>query len=246
MSVDAAESESRLITPPWRHPDELRDLARCAERDLEGATPYEAAQWAAVTFGRSMAVASSMTDTVLPHMMSAYAPGVDVLFVDTGYHFAETIDTRDLAEMSMNIRIVDVRADDSVADHERAMGAQPYRTNPNECCARRKVGPLGKTLRNYQAWVTGLRRDESEERADTPVVQWDNKFGLVKINPLAFWSADEAADYAEEHAVVVNPLLAEGYPSIGCEPCTAPVGAGENERAGRWVGLAKTECGLHL
>jgi phosphoadenosine phosphosulfate reductase len=203
------------------------------------------AAWAARTFPESLAVACSMADAVLPHLISRFAPGVDVLFLDTGYHFSDTIVTRDIVAEDLPITLVNVTPVQTVAEQDAEHGPRLYERNPALCCQLRKVEPLARTLPLYEAWVTGVRREEAPTRAATPLVTWDDKNGLVKINPLAAWTFDELLAYAAEHRVEVNSLLAEGYPSIGCEPCTRRVEPGEDPRSGRWAGFTKTECGLH-
>jgi phosphoadenosine phosphosulfate reductase len=203
------------------------------------------AAWAASQFGESLAVASSMSNGVLAHLVSRFAPGVDVLFLDTGYHFAETLGTRDVADALLPVTVVDVRPDLSVAEQDVVHGARLHERDPEACCRMRKVEPLARELEGYEAWVSGIRRDEAPTRLGSPTVAWDARHGLVKVNPLAAWSFDDLVDYAAEHGVPMNPLLAEGYPSIGCAPCTSRVEPGEDPRSGRWAGLAKTECGIH-
>ena len=217
-------------------------LAADPERE---PTADEVAAWAAFHFDGSLAVACSMADAVLPHVVSRFAPGVDVLFLETGYHFSDTIVTRDIVAEDLPITLVNVMPDLTVAEQDEKFGARLYERDPALCCQMRKVEPLARTLPRYEAWVTGVRREEGPTRADTPLVTWDDKNGLVKINPLAAWTFDELLAYASEHQVEVNSLLSDGYPSIGCEPCTRRVEPGEDPRAGRWAGFAKTECGLH-
>ena len=229
-----------------RTPDELKALAAEAAERLADASAEEVAAWAAETFGDSLAVACSMAgDTVVPHLISRFAPGVDVLFLDTGYHFPETYGTRDALAQTIDARIVDVRPEQSVPEQDAAHGERLYERNPALCCQLRKVIPIENELAGYEAWVTGVRREDNALRANTPLVEWDDKHGLVKLNPLAAWTFDELLDYAGDHQVPVNLLLTDGYPSIGCAPCTRRVEPGEDPRAGRWAGLAKTECGLH-
>lgn len=230
-----------------RRPDEqLRAIVDQGSRELgDSPAATDVAAWAAEVFPSGLAVACSMQDAVLPHLVSRFAPGVDVLFLDTGYHFSDTLVTRDIVAQDLPVNVVDVRPELTVAQQDAAHGPRLYERDPALCCQLRKVEPLGRTLKTYEAWVTGVRRDESPTRADTPVVSWDAKNGLVKINPLVTWSSDEVMAYAAEHEVEVNSLLTDGYPSIGCEPCTRRVAPGEDPRAGRWAGFAKTECGLH-
>ncbi len=186
-----------------------------------------------------------MADAVLPHLVSRALPGVDVLFLQTGYHFPETLRTRDDVAASLPVTVVDVLPELTVAEQDEALGPRLHDRDPAACCRLRKVEPLRDTLRGYEAWVTGVRREEAPTRALTPLVGWDEANQLVKVNPLAAWTFDDLLAYAEKHTVRLNPLLADGYPSIGCAPCTRRVAPGEDPRAGRWAGLAKTECGIH-
>ena len=232
--------------PARRSTDELRALAEQGARELgPDATADEVAAWAARTFPGTLAVACSMADAVLPAVVAKHAPGVDVLFLDTGYHFAETYGTRAQVAHELDVTIVDVLPKLTVAEQDAEYGPRLYERDPAACCRMRKVEPLKAALGGYEAWVTGIRRDEGPTRADTPLVTFDEQFGLVKLNPLAAWSFDEVVDYANDHRVPVNLLLSDGYPSIGCEPCTQRVAPGDDPRAGRWAGFAKTECGLH-
>ena len=170
-----------------------------------------------------------------------------MLFLDTGYHFSETLDTRD------SRRRARCRSPSSTSCRARPSPSRTPSTaprlherDPDLCCCLRKVEPLARSLEGYEAWVTGVRAGEAPTRADTPLVGWDDKHGLVKVNPLAAWTYDDVVAYARPStACRVNPLLADGYPSIGCEPCTRRVAPGEDPRAGRWAGFDKTECGLH-
>jgi phosphoadenosine phosphosulfate reductase len=212
---------------------------------LDGADPLTVLAWAGRAFGRGLAVTAAMGDTVLAHLASRAVPGVHLLFVDTGYHFAETIGTADAVAATYPVRMLSVRPKQPRARHEAARGVL-HRTDPDACCALRKVAPLDDALRGYRAWATGLRRDDSPTRADTPTVRWDAKRGLLKLAPIAGWTDEDVEAYVGEHPdVIVNPLLHEGYRSIGCAPCTRAVAGSEDPRAGRWSGLPKTECGIH-
>lgn len=226
--------------------DDPEGFVAGANEVLDGADPLTVLGWAGRAFGRDLAVTAAMGDTVLAHLASRAVPGVHVLFIDTGYHFTETLGTADAVAATYPVRMLSIRPAQSVADQERERG-ELYRTDPDACCKLRKVTPLNDALRGYRAWATGLRRDESPTRAGTPTVTWDARRGLVKLAPIAAWTDDDVADYLQEHPdVVSNPLLQLGYRSIGCAPCTRAVAPGEDARAGRWAGLAKTECGIHL
>jgi phosphoadenosine phosphosulfate reductase len=226
--------------------DALRDVAERAGRDLETATAQEVLRWAHETFGDRFAIASSMGDGLLAHLASSAAPGAHVLFLDTGYHFAETLGTRDAVSATYDVEVRTVLPLLTVAQQDAEHGAELWRRDPTACCALRKVEPLARALEPYVAWASGIRRDESVTRRDTRVVEWDAKRSMVKVNPIATWSQEQADAYVAEHGVLVNPLVDDGYPSIGCAPCTRRVQPGEDARAGRWAGSAKTECGLHV
>lgn len=228
-----------------RSATELRQLTEWAGQALKDAAAPEILRWAADTFGNRLCVTASMADAVVAHLASRALPGVDVLFIDTGYHFPETIGTRDAVAALYDVNLVTLAPAQSVAEQDAAHGPRLHDRDPDRCCALRKVKPLAEGLAKYDAWITGLRRDESPTRAGTPVVGWDAIRGKVKIAPIARWTQEDVAAYVAEHSVIVNPLLADGYASIGCAPCTRRVAPGEDARAGRWAGRAKTECGLH-
>lgn len=219
--------------------------ARLAADAADEPTADEVSAWAAEHFGGSLAVACSMADAVLPHVVAKHAPGVDVLFLDTGYHFSDTLVTRDIVAEDLPITLVNVTPELTVEDQDEKYGPRLYERDPALCCQLRKVEPLARALPLYEAWVTGVRRDEAPTRSTTPLVTWDAKNGLVKVNPLAAWTFDELQGYAVDNKVEVNSLLSDGFLSIGCEPCTRRVAPGEDPRAGRWAGFTKTECGLH-
>ncbi|MER5395944.1 phosphoadenylyl-sulfate reductase [Streptomyces sp. NPDC002599] len=224
---------------------ELRLLASWAERELEDASAPEILRWAVDTFGDGFCVTSSMEDAVVAHLASRVRPGVDVVFLDTGYHFPETIGTRDAVEAVMDVNVITLTPRRSVAEQDAEHGPKLHDRDPDLCCALRKVQPLEEGLTAYDAWATGLRRDESPTRANTPVVGWDEKRRKVKVSPIARWTRADVNAYVAEHGVLTNPLLMDGYPSVGCAPCTRRVLEGEDARAGRWAGRSKTECGLH-
>ncbi|MEU8466273.1 phosphoadenylyl-sulfate reductase [Streptomyces sp. NPDC029003] len=224
---------------------ELKDLAERAGRDLEEASALEILTWAAETFGKKFCVTSSMEDAVVAHLASRAFPGVDVVFLDTGYHFEETIGTRDAVAAVMDVNVITLTPRQSVAEQDAAYGPKLHDRDPDLCCALRKVRPLEEGLAGYDAWATGLRRDESPTRAGTPVVGWDGKRRKVKVSPIARWTQDDVDAYVAAYGVLTNPLLMDGYASVGCAPCTRRVARGEDARAGRWAGRGKTECGLH-
>ena len=228
------------LTPAER--DEV--IAEANER-LEGASAQAIARWAVEQFGEEVIVASSMQDTVLPHLFAGLLPGVKVLFLQTGYHFTETLQTRDEAARRLPITVVEALPRQTVAEQDKEYGEKLHDRDPNLCCFLRKVEPLARALEGRPAWVTGVRRVDAPTRAGTPVVAWDDKHDLVKVNPLVAWSDEDVEAYQTEHDLPRNPLVAQGYPSIGCGPCTHKVAPGADPRSGRWSGKDKTECGIH-
>ena len=234
---------------------ELRELAARGAAELDGASAPELLRWTEENFGGvngprgwatcNYVVASNMQDAVLVDLAARVRPGVPVMFLDTGYHFVETIGTRDAIESVYDVRVLNVTPEHTVAEQDALVGKELFARDPGECCRMRKVLPLGKSLSGYSAWVTGLRRVEAPTRANAALISFDEAFKLVKINPLAARTDDDVQNYIDEHDVLVNPLVYEGYPSIGCAPCTAKPAEGADPRSGRWQGLAKTECGLH-
>jgi phosphoadenosine phosphosulfate reductase len=187
-----------------------------------------------------------MGDAVLAHLASTVAPGIDVVFLDTGYHFPETLGTRDAVEATLPVNLLTITPRQTVAEQDAAHGKDLFARDPDLCCALRKVKPLEEALQGYDAWATGLRRAETHNRVIAPVIGWDAKKRKVKVSPLARWSDEEVDRYIAENEVLVNPLQYDGYPSIGCAPCTRRVALGDDPRSGRWAGLAKTECGIHV
>ena len=224
---------------------ELPAIARQAGADLEGSSALDVLRWAEATFGSAWCVASSMADAVLPHLASHVRPGVDVIFLDTGYHFPETIGTRDAVAATMPVTVHSIQPRQTVAEQDAEFGPELFARDPDRCCAMRKVAPLAAALDPYQAWATGLRRDEARTRANARVVEWDAARSMIKLNPIAAWTQDDVDAYLAEHRILVNPLLFDGYGSVGCAPCTRRITAGEDARAGRWAGTSKIECGLH-
>ena len=242
---------------------ELIEIAERGAAELEGASAEDLLRWTDENFGAGAGlpatsgagaglpatsgyvVASNMQDAVLVAMAAKVRPGVDVLFLDTGYHFAETIGTRDAVEAVYGVNVVNVTPQNSVAAQDELLGKDLFARDAAQCCRMRKVEPLGKALKGYSAWVTGIRRVEAPTRANAPLVSFDKAFGLVKINPIAAWSDDDMQAYIDANDILVNPLVFEGYPSIGCAPCTAKPIEGADPRSGRWAGQSKTECGLH-
>jgi len=226
--------------------DDLVTLATDAGRELENAPAEEIVRWAAETFGSRFCVTSSFADAVLAHLVSRVVPGVDVVFLDTGLHFAETLAVRDRVAATIPVTIRSVRPRQTVGQQDGSHGPRLFARDPDECCALRKVEPLERALADYDAWAAGLRRDESPSRANTPVVHFEYARGKVKVNPIARWTQSDVDNYIARYDVPVNELLRRGYGSVGCWPCTRRTRAGEDARAGRWAMFDKTECGLHV
>ena len=233
LGADHQEAEAR------------RAHAEEAAQQLAGAPAEEVLAWSAEEFGDRICVTSSMTDTVLIDLASRVKPGISVIFLDTGYHFAETIGTRDAATAVYPVNLINVTPSRTVAEQDRDLGPRLYNRNPDLCCHLRKVAPLEKALEPYDAWITGLRRDETAARTGARAVQWDPRRRKVKVNPIVDWSQEQVDAYIDERGVLVNPLVYDGYPSIGCSTCTLRVEPGGDPRSGRWAGTGKTECGIH-
>jgi phosphoadenosine phosphosulfate reductase len=223
------------------------ELPILAER-LEDAQPQEILEWAVETYGGRLALSASFggpEGMVLLDMLSRITDEVTVLTIDTGFLFDETIEFREEVMRRYRLPVEVLRPALSVEEQVRRYGEKMRTCSPDLCCQVRKVEPLERALRGYDAWITGIRRDQTAQRADTPVIRWEERFQAAKIAPLARWSGEQVWGYVREHDVPVNPLLHQGYESIGCEPQTRPVQPGEDPRAGRWSGMEKTECGLH-
>lgn len=233
------------MTQVVREPDELRRIAIRAAGQLDGAPADAVLDWAAAEFGERFAVATSMQDAVLTHLASRSLPGVDVLFLDTGYHFEETLQTRDAVASTYDVALRTLEPSQSVAEQDATYGANLFERDPDLCCALRKTHPLDEALDGYEAWATGVRRSEAITRRDTPVVSFDERRERIKVAPIVAWSDADVEAYIAEHAIVTNPLLTQGYPSIGCATCTRRVAPGEDARAGRWAGRDKVECGIN-
>jgi phosphoadenosine phosphosulfate reductase len=228
----------------------VRALAAEAAATLEGRPADRILAWAANVVPRFVVTSSFGADSaVLLHILSGTAPDVPVLFLETGFHFPETLTfRRDLAHQ-LGLTVLDLRPDLSVTQQAERHGPQLFATDPDACCAMRKTVPLRRALASFDGWATGVRRCQTPERADTPVVEARHHDGrwLVKVAPLASWSDRDIHRYLEEHALPRHPFVDQGYPSIGCAPCTRPAGDGGDPRAGRWADLGgKTECGIHL
>jgi phosphoadenosine phosphosulfate reductase len=224
----------------------LRSLIDRAADELGDADALEILRWADKMLGQRVVVTTSLQDAVLVDLAARVRPGIDVIFLDTGYHFAETLGMRDAVRSTYDVRLLSVEPGQTVASQDAAHGKDLFGRNPDLCCHLRKVVPLNTMLGLYDGWVTGLRRADSMSRKDATAIEWDTRREMVKINPIVNWTDDDVEDYIEQRSILVNPLRAEGYPSIGCAPCTMPVAEGDDPRSGRWAGSPKRECGLHL
>lgn len=206
-------------------------------RGFESAAAADVIRWAVDSFGASLVLAASFEDVVLIDLATGVAPGLEVVFLDTGAHFPETLSFVDEVRTRYELNLTVTRPGADAADH-------PCGTA--QCCRFRKVEPLRRVLGGRRAWMTSLKRADGPTRAEAPIVSWDASFDLVKVNPLATWTEHDISSYLADHDLPVHPLVPQGYRSIGCAPTTRPVGRGEDIRAGRWSGLDKSECGLHV
>lgn len=225
---------------------EKEALIKVKAVELEEATPEEVIRFAVQTFPNlTFACSFGAEDVVLVDMLQKISPSTDIFYLDTDFHFQETYDTRDRLKDRYNLEFVRVSPlmtpEEQAAEH----GEELWKSDPNACCGIRKVEPLTRILSQYDAWITGIRRDQAPTRANAKKVEYDQKFGLVKFNPLASWQSEDVWNYIHTHQVLYNPLHDRNFPSIGCEQCTRQVLPGEDPRAGRWSGNEKTECGLH-
>lgn len=214
--------------------------------EFESATPQGIIAWAVETFPNiTFACSFGAEDVVLVDMLQKISPKTDIFYLDTDFHFKETYETRDRLVERYGLKFVRVSPEITPEEQEQQYGAELWKKDPNACCNIRKVTPLSMILSKYEAWITGIRRDQAPTRANAKKIEYDVKFGLVKFNPIADWSSEDVWNYIREHDLVYNPLHDQNYPSIGCEQCTRPVMPGEDPRAGRWAESEKTECGLH-
>ncbi len=245
---------SRHVSPAARTGVDVRtpqadqlDYIERMNHSLENASPEEILAWAVATYFPRFTMATGLgpEGCVIISMLAKIEPRVYVFNLDTGYQFRETLELRDRIAAKYGMTIDLQRPELSVAEYEAVHGGPVYKSNPDRCCHDRKVAVLHRVAAEFDAWATGIRRDQGATRADTPIVRWDKKFGLVKISPLAAWTKQDVRGRIMKEGVPYNPLHDQGYPSIGCWPCTRAVASGEDERAGRWSGSAKTECGLH-
>jgi phosphoadenosine phosphosulfate reductase len=234
-------SPMSLVAPK----SELAEIAYAAQPTLDGAPAEAVIEWAVEQFGPRFCVTSSMADGVLSHLASRVAPGVDIVFLDTGLHFPQTLQVREQVEATMPVRMLSIRPLRTVGQQDGTHGPRLFERDPDACCALRKVEPLERALADYDAWAAGVRRGETAARANTREVDFEASRGKVKVAPLVRWTDADVAAYIERYDIPVNELLSQGYGSVGCWPCTRKVTPGEDPRSGRWAMFEKTECGLH-
>jgi len=221
-------------------------LDACCE--LEGKSPQDILRWGVKRFfpKLTMATAFGPEGNCIIHMLAEIEPRVRIFNLETGYQFDETLEVRERIERRYGIKVEYIRPETTVPEYEAEYGGPLYVIRPDQCCFDRKVLPLRRAVAGYDAWISAIRKDQTGDRALASVVQWDAKFELVKINPLLSWTKKDVWNFISKNDIPYNPLHDKGYPSIGCWPCTAPVGDGEDDRAGRWRGTGKKECGLHV
>ncbi|GLI10349.1 phosphoadenosine phosphosulfate reductase [Paenibacillus tyrfis] len=225
---------------------EKEELIRQAAEDFEAQSPEALLSWAVERFPNiTLACSFGAEDVVLVDLLQKISPKTDIFYLDTNVHFQETYETRDRLQQHYGVQFVQVLPKLTLEEQTQQFGEELWKSAPNQCCNIRKVDPLTDILKNYDAWITGIRRDQAPTRANSKKVEYDVKFGLVKFNPLADWTSEDVWNYIRSNNIIYNPLHDRNYPSIGCEHCTRQVAAGEDPRAGRWAGFEKTECGLH-
>lgn len=223
------------------------DIERLSQA-FETESPEAMLRWAYATFDRraTMSTALGPSGIVLLHMVSQIDPGADIFFLDTGLHFQETYDLITTIEARLGLHIRRIVPARTVRGQAAAFGPSLWLRDPDLCCHMRKVEPMAHHLAAFDLWITGIRRDQSTTRRSTPILSANERFGLLKLNPLATWDEARIWGYIARHDLPTNALHEQNYPSVGCWPCTRAVAPGEDARSGRWAGLQKTECGLHL
>ena len=239
LPVDAREG---ILTPAWKEQLALWDSS------LDGASAQEILAFSAKEFmpRLTMATAFGAEGCCIIHMLAEIDPSIRIFNLDTGYQFPETLELRERILKRYGIEVEYVRAETTVPEYEKEHGGPLWPHRPDQCCYDRKMVPLKRAVAGYDAWISAIRKDQTSDRAKASVIGWDNKFRLVKINPLLSWTKKDVWSFIMKHDIPYNPLHDMGYPSIGCQPCTQPVSEGQDERSGRWAGKVKKECGLHV
>ena len=232
-----------MLTELWTN-EQIQE----ASRELEGQSPRAILEWGVEQFfpRLTMATAFGPEGNCIIHMLADIEPRVRVFNLDTGYQFPETLALRERLWQRYGIAVEMVQPELTVQEYETEHGGPLYVHRPDQCCHDRKIVPLKQAVVGYDAWISAIRKDQTKERAQAAIVQWDPKFNLVKVNPLLHWTKKDVWAFIVKNEVPYNPLHDHGYPSVGCWPCTRPVAEGEDERAGRWAGQMKKECGLHV
>ncbi|MCE9534204.1 MAG: phosphoadenylyl-sulfate reductase [Planctomycetes bacterium] len=224
------------------------DEIAAANEELDGQPPEAVLRWAVKRFGSKLlfSTAFGAEGCCILHMLAEIGPGTRLINLDTGYQFSETLELRERIKERYGLEVELIQPELTVPQYEANRELPLYKTNPTQCCHDRKIVPLRKALLGYDAWISSIRKDQTKDRAVAKVVQWDAKFNLVKVNPLLSWTFKDVWNFIHKYEVPYNPLHDQNYPSIGCWPCTSSVNPGDDERAGRWAGSKKKECGLHV
>lgn len=244
LKSDVAKQRNDVLESPGVA-RRLMELALDWGAKLETASAGEVLEWGEEYLHTPLAVTLSMQDTVLAELAAKHAPSAELIFLDTGYHFPETLQVAEAVDKRYSNRLLSILPAQTVTEQDVAEGRDLYKSNPTRCCDLRKVQPLAAMKRPYEGWVTGLKRVDAPTRRNTPVLEID-KTGRIKLNPLAAWTDADIEEYIRANDLIVHPLTTQGFPSIGCATCTARVVEGADPRSGRWAGQEKTECGLHL
>jgi len=237
-------SERPEVVEPPLTPEQIATVCSI----LDQKSPQDILRWAVAEFFPylTMATAFGPEGNCIIHMLAEIEPRVHIFNLETGYQFKETLELRERIKERYGIAVEYVRPDMTVAEYEQEHGGPLHPHRPDQCCHNRKIVPLRRAVQGYRAWISAIRKDQTADRGQASVVQWDPKFQLVKVNPLLYWTKSDVWKFILDHDVPYNPLHDQGYPSIGCWPCTRAVQNGEDDRAGRWAGSMKKECGLHV
>ncbi|MBI2479587.1 MAG: phosphoadenylyl-sulfate reductase [Planctomycetia bacterium] len=245
--VSTSKLEGKTAPTSLEFTDELRQELAAKSQELESASPQDILRWTVERFAPyfTMATAFGPEGMTIIHMLAEIAPDTPIFNLETGYQFKETLELRERVKDRYGIEIEYKRPELTVEQYEALHGGPLYKTKPDQCCADRKIKLLHDAVIGKHAWASAIRRDQSPDRARASIVGWDKRFGLVKVSPPANWTKQDVWKLITDHDIPYNPLHDQGYTSVGCWPCTRAVLFGEDERAGRWSGFQKTECGLH-
>ncbi|MBN1306232.1 MAG: phosphoadenylyl-sulfate reductase [Anaerolineales bacterium] len=223
-----------------------KEQIRQQSKSFESSSPQEILSWAIDTLAPEITMSTSFQTQSMPllHMAIRIKPDLPIQFLDTGFHFWETLIFRERMQMAWKLNLIDLYRDSRWDNFCRQFGRELPRQDPNLCCYIHKVQPMQKGIQGYRGWISGIRRDQTEERARAEILE-QQPDGLLKVNPMLNWTSNDIQAYIREYNLPAHPLYEQGYRSIGCSPCTRPVSQDELDRAGRWDGRGKTECGLH-